>query len=82
MAYIQCGTVTKTASDGKGFTLRLRLVLYVDRSVSPYRYRVYVDSVRYYASTTLTQRAPIAQDSFSLMQPAPTRSTPGKSIFR
>ena len=53
MAYIQCGTVTKTASDGKGFTLRLRLVLYVDRSVSPYRYRVYVDSVRYYASTTL-----------------------------
>ena len=34
MAYIQCGTVTKTASDGKGFTLRLRLVLYVDRSVT------------------------------------------------
>lgn len=53
MAYIQCGTVTKTASDGKGFTLRLRLVLYVDRSVSPYLYRVYVDSFRYYASTTL-----------------------------
>ena len=53
MAYIQCGTITKTASDGKGFTLRLRLVLYVDRSVSPYAYRVYVDDIRYYASTTL-----------------------------
>ena len=53
MAYIQCGTVTKTASDGKGFTLRLRLVLYVDRSVSPYAYRVYVEGFRYYASTTL-----------------------------